>query len=280
MLSLTQCWGQIVLTSRCWVRLKLVENSPGLGPGRVRCSTNGPWVMANQSFDSSTHQPLDPLNPHRDTVLPMAEEGGGIPIWVPDDFVPNGTTTEGIPSLSAQTHAVGGALRRMVNDGFHQKHLCFILSTAEALCHNPHISPSQWAAKAGHEKGRNCNNCSWGSLFHPALNSDALREWARDRWGPIQHPTVEDFVRMIEKFASDAVARGEGSKKIRIWKMDIAGAYTQLTYRAEDVHLMACALPGDLVAFFTRGTFGWGAMPFAFSVITKAIVWQLNEGPH
>ena len=83
---------------------------------------------------------------------------------------------------------------------------------------------------------------------------------------------------MIVKFAADAVERGEGTKRIRIWEMDIAGAYTQLTYRAEDVHLMACALPGDLVAFFTCGTFGWGAMPFAFNVITKAIVWELNEG--
>ena len=245
-------------------------------PGAARARWNELSHTRMTTARVITH--LDPLNPHRDTVLPMAEEGGGIPIWVPDDFVPNGTTSEGIPSLSAQTHAVGGALRRMVNDGFHQKHLCFILSTVDALFHNPHISPSQWAAKAGHEKGRNCNNCSWGSLFHPALNSDALREWARDRWGPIQHPTIEDFVRMIEKFASDAVARGEGSKMIRIWKMDIAGAYTQLTYRAEDVHLMACALPGDLVAFFTCGTFGWGAMPFAFNVITKAIVWELNEG--
>ena len=117
---------------------------------------------------------LDALNPHRNTVLPMAEEGGGIPIWVPDDFVPNGKTAEGVPSLSPQTHSVGGALRRMVSDGFHQKHLCFIMTTAEALLHNPHISPSQWATKAGHPKERNCNNCSWGSRYHQALNSDAL----------------------------------------------------------------------------------------------------------
>ena len=60
--------------------------------------------------------------------------------------------------------------------------------------------------------------------------------------------------------------------------MDIAGAYTQLSYRVEDVHLMACSLPGDLVAFFTCGTFGWGAMPFAFHQITGAVVWELNEG--
>ena len=85
-----------------------------------------------------------------------------------------GKTAEGVPSLSPQTHSVGGALRRMVSDGFHQKHLCFIMTTAEALLHNPHISPSQWATKAGHPKGRSCNNCSWGSRYHQALNSDAL----------------------------------------------------------------------------------------------------------
>jgi hypothetical protein len=32
---------------------------------------------------------LDPLNPERDRVLVLAEEGGGVPIPVPEDFIPN-----------------------------------------------------------------------------------------------------------------------------------------------------------------------------------------------
>ena len=201
-------------------------------------------------------------------------------MWVPDDFVPNGRSAGTLPKLSARTREVGGALRRMVSDGFHQKQLCFVLTLAEALKYDPHISPNQWAAKAGKPQGRNCIHCSWGGRYpgNQPLNSDALREWARHRWGHIRHPTIEDFVRMIVQFADEAMAQGQANRRIRIWKMDIAGAYTQLSYRAEDVHLMACSLPGDLVAFFTCGTFGWGAMPFAFHQITGAVVWELNEG--
>ena len=85
---------------------------------------------------------------------------------------------------------------------------------------------------------------------------------------------------MIVEFADAATASGEGKRLIRLWKMDISGAYTQLTYRAENVHLMACSIPGDLVAFFMCGTFGWGAIPFAFHPITQAVVWKLNERPN
>jgi hypothetical protein len=59
--------------------------------------------------------------------------------------------------------------------------------------------------------------------------------------------------------------------------MDIAGAYSQLTYRAEDVLLMTCSLPGDFMVFFLGSTFGLGAMPVAFQVITRAVQWELNE---
>jgi hypothetical protein len=42
--------------------------------------------------------------------------------------------------------------------------------------------------------------------------------------------------------------------------------------------LMASELPGELIVFFLCGTFGWGATPFAFQVITRALVWELTHG--
>ena len=33
--------------------------------------------------------------------------------------------------------------------------------------------------------------------YNQPLNSDALQEWARHRWGHKRHPTIEDFVRII-----------------------------------------------------------------------------------
>ena len=203
-----------------------------------------------------------------------------MPIHVPDGFVPNSRTASGPPKLSQQTVQAGSALRRMIYEGYLQKRLCFLMTTAEAMKYDPHINPSHWAPKAGTPEGRNCLNGSNGGKGNQALNSDSLREWARDLWGHIKHPTIEEYVRMVVEFAAAAMMRGEGNRRIRLWKMDISGAYTQLTYRAEDVHLMACSIPGDLVAFFMCGTFGWGAMPFAFHPITQAVVWELNEGPN
>ena len=203
-----------------------------------------------------------------------------MPIHVPDGFVPNSRTASGPPKLSQQTVQAGAALRRMIYEGYLQKGLCFLMTTAEAMKYDPHINPSHWAPKVGTPEGRNCLNGSNGGKGNQALNSDSLREWARDLWGHIKHPTIEEYVRMVVEFAAAAKMRGEGNRRIRLWKMDISGAYTQLTYRAEDVHLMACSIPGDLVAFFMCGTFGWGAMPFAFHPITQAVVWELNEGPN
>jgi hypothetical protein len=74
------------------------------------------------------------------------------------------------------------------------------------------------------------------------------------------------------------VASGDGHKVIRLWKMDLKGAYTLMSYRAADVHRMACSLPGGLVVFFLCGTFGWGGTPYAFQVITRAVHWELNSG--
>ena len=238
--------------------------------GSLTAAARARWdeLSAGRMTEEKVHATIDKNNPYFQRVLELARRGGGVPIHVPDDFVPNSLTESGPPKLSQQTQEAGAALRRMVCEGFHQKRLCFLMTTSEAMKWDPHINPSHWVPKAGTPQGRNCLNGSNGGKGNQALNSDELREWARDRWGHIKHPTIEEYVRMIVEFVDAAIACGKGKRTIRLWKMDIAGAYTQLTYRAEDVHLMACSIPGDLVAFFMCGTFRWGAMPFAFHPIT------------
>lgn len=116
-------------------------------------------LSGNRLTKERVHEQLDETNPYFEQVEELSKRGGGIPVWVPEDFVPNGRSEASLTKLSAQTREVGGALRRMVSDGFHQKQLCFVLTLADALKYDPHISPSQWAAKAGKPQGRNCNNC-------------------------------------------------------------------------------------------------------------------------
>ena len=218
-------------------------------------------------------------NPHKPAMKELAQ--GGVPIPTPPDFIPNmGPGGAGIPRPSNQTKHVAAALRKMIYDGFRQPKLCFIVraSTAQTLVPRFHCSPAQWAPKDGKEEGRNCNNCSYCKDGHNPLNGEWLRQDSKSRWNAIQHPTLEDFVLMIVGFAKWAVDTGQGARAIRLWKMDLKGAYTLISYTATDVHLMACSVPDDLVVFFLCGTFGWGGTPYAFQVVTRAITWELNEG--
>ena len=276
-----QRWGGVWSFSREVILRdeEFIRNHHGIpGAARRRCEE----LADNRLSEERVRKHVDPTNPNWEAVMALAAPHGGVPVMVPDNFVPNGKEGSKLPTLSQSTRSVGGALRRMVSEGFHEAGLCFVVRTeqAAALAGQFHCSPALWAPKDGKEQGRNCNNCSNGGSepTNQPLNSEELKTRARALWQAIQHPTVEDWVRMIAKFAADAVASGRGNERIRLWKMDIAGAYTLLTYRAEDVHLMACALPGDFIAFFLGGTFGWGAMPFAFQVITRAVQWELNEG--
>ena len=257
--------------------------------------TNGSVGLASQSrwteLDESAEGRLNPTrtttilshdNPNFDQTMDLAEEFGGIPVLIPPGFIANGTNHGILPTVSAQTHRVSGAMHRMVSEGYHESKLCFVLSlrAARELVPNMHLCTCQWAPKDLKLSGRFCMNCSNGGKAptNQPLNSEWLRAAARDRWGLISHPTIELLVGMIEEFRAAAIASGMGHRRIRLWKMDLKGAYTLLTFRADDVHLMGCQLPDELVAFFTGGTFGWGAMPFAFQVITRAVDWELNVG--
>jgi hypothetical protein len=221
---------------------------------------------------------ISETNPDFDAILDIATNGATI--MTPPEFIPNASTTgSGIPRPSPHNQKVGAALRKMVVEGFREPRLCFITTSAKARQLVPcfHCSPAQWAPKDGKKQGRNCNNCSFCRQGSMSMNGEWLRSQARLKWGRMQHPTLEDMVRMIVEFSAEAVRNGFGHLTIRLWKMDLKGAYTLISYRAEDVHLMACSVPDDLVIFFLCGTFGWGGTPYAFQVVTRALVWELNS---
>ena len=83
---------------------------------------------------------------------------------------------------------------------------------------------------------------------------------------------------MVIEFHATHTSPSGPTPRIAIWKMDIKGAYTLLTFHPDDLHLVGCLLPGDYVVIPQGGTFGWTGMPFVFNVITNGIVWELNMG--
>jgi hypothetical protein len=59
--------------------------------------------------------------------------------------------------------------------------------------------------------------------------------------------------------------------------MDFKGAYTLISFHPDSVQRMATELRNGLVIFFLCEFFGWTGTPFAFQVITRAVLWELQR---
>ena len=245
------------------------------------------WLRLNSKSPGRLNQTrvkvaLSPDNPHLTDTLLLGAEGGGVRVPVPAGFTPNCAAGGQPPRLPSNTAKVGGALRKMIHQAIIEPGLGFVLTLVDArrLIPDLHVSPCAWAPKDATASGRNCINCSNGGNLpgNAPLNSDDLRTWMRARWGHLSLPTIEDLVCMVIEFYATHATPSNPTPRIVVWKMDIKGAYTLLTFHPDDLHLVGCLLPGDYVVIPQGGTFGWTGMPFVFNVLTKAIVWELNKG--
>ena len=66
-------------------------------------------------------------------------------------------------------------------------------------------------------------------------------------------------------------------KQLRLWKMNLRGAYQLISFRPPDAGLFGIELTGDLIYLQIAGIFGWSSIPAAFQVITRAIQWELKH---
>ena len=106
------------------------------------------------------------------------------------------------------------------------------------------------------------------------LNSDATAEATTAYYAPITHLTIEDIW-----FKKDAIARDPSPRHedLHLWKIDLKGAYTLLSFRAEYVGLFELLLTDDLVYLQLVGIFGRSGTPAAFQVVKRAIAWELRS---
>ena len=235
---------------------------------------------------------ISPKNPEFGALMRLAQPpdldnpaaGGGVRIARPPGFIPNSGVDQSLPRPNPQTVSTQHALRRMIQEGFRDNRLCFILTEEKAREVLPefHCSPAQWAPKFGKPLGRSCNNCSYrGTGTKVPINGPDkkwLREIATDMFGKIRHPTITDMVAMIVDFLDQARSTGREHERVRLWSMDLQGAYTLLPFCLADLQWMCMNLPANMVVIFLCGIFGWGAMPYAFDVVTRALKWEMNHG--
>lgn len=199
----------------------------------------------------------------------------GIRVFREEDFVPNGSRLK--PRLTKSYLEVQSAVNKQLYELW-MKNYIFICSSNE-VSHLPlHYSITSFALNRGKPSGRallDPSNTKYG-----ALNCPKSRDMAMDYYGPIQHPTIVDLVRMIIKYI-DKLEKELGTKVERetlcLFKHDLNGAFMLLDLHPADAHLVAAELTDKQVMVFSAGNFGLTGTPFAFDCITRTIRHMLRN---
>ena len=63
---------------------------------------------------------------------------------------------------------------------------------------------------------------------------------------------------------------------VDLWKTDLRGAYTLMSFQPSNCMKFAVELVGGVTTIFLCGLFGWSSTPAAFQVTTRAIVFELG----
>lgn len=134
-----------------------------------------------------------------------------------------------------------------------------------------HFNALHWTTKPGKAEGRVLCDCSNAEKDSVSLNTEAAKDAGVEEWGQIMHPTVKEIVRMICTMANEI-----GWENVRIWKMDVEGAFTLMDFDPRDVRLMSFEMTDELTYFPIAGIFGLTGMPFAFNVATKVLKETIN----
>ena len=217
-------------------------------------------------------------NPVKHLMYDLAE---GMRVFLPSNFVPNGLTD--ISPLRESYTKVAPAVNKMLGDLI-LKRQAFILSYDIAKLYVPklHLCKAHWTPKKGKESGRPLGDLTY--VDGTPLNTEETAVAAAEHYGAISHPLIDDIAAMIMRYFRSQQAEDSTTDwaDFVLWKMDLRGAYTLISFRPEDVGLFAMRLTGDLVYLQLVGIFGWTGTPAAFHVVTRAILHELSyalQGP-
>ena len=230
-------------------------------------------ILSPNRLNAERVSRLRPDNPER--VL-MEDLVGGMRVHLPVGFIPNGRLEQSPKRASYLT--VATAVNKMLGAVWDQRLAFFLpLNMAQEHVPNLHLCKAHWTTKKGKPSGRPLGDLS--NVDGTPINTDETKVAAAAFYGKINHPTIEHIAIMIYEFwvASKECDLSRRWEDMRIWKMDLKGAYTLLSYRPEDVGLFAMLLSGDVVYFQIAGIFGWSGTPAAFHVVTRAISWELQH---
>ena len=212
-------------------------------------------------------------NPERTLLYDLVD---GMRVPQSPDFSPNGH--EVITGLRRSYVTVHSAVNKLLADVIDQR-LAFLLpkAVAKEFTGNVHLAAAHWTVKKGKPCGRPFSDMTF--VTGMSLNTAETTAAVAERYGLINYPSIDDIVKMIRDFWKRAINRDPSSKweDLRLWKIDLKGAYTLLSFRPEDAGLFGMEVTGDLVYLQIAGIFGWACTPAALQVVTRAIEWELTH---
>ena len=220
---------------------------------------------------------LSPDNPEYAAVMEFATTG--VPLLLADDFRPSGV--DGRPRLRPIVLETGMATTKKMMESYVREDLAIALPldvVRTEVTEEVHLSADSWATKQATEEGRTVVDCNDGGSGS-SLNSDPVYDEAVLRWKKIHNPTLNDIMCMVIRFFDTAKLRNPSIQwtDLRIWKMDLKGAFTLLDFAPEGVPFLGTEVNGGWLIFYLVGLYGWTAMPMVFQVINRAVVWQLSR---
>ena len=207
---------------------------------------------------------IRPDNPERTLLRELAR---GMEVARPEGFRPNGNDAP--TPLRATYVSVAPAVNKMLVDLVDQK-LAFLIDydTARKYIPDLHLCKAHWTRKKGKASGRPLGDLTF--VDGTPLNTPETAAAAAAHYGAIEHPTIEHIAQMICEFWAKAseIDHNASWEDLRMWKMDLKGAYTLLSFKPEDVGLFGMLLTDNLVYLQIAGIFGWSGTPAAFQVVT------------
>ena len=110
------------------------------------------------------------------------------------------------------------------------------------------------------------------------MNGPEIKGKCKGLHGTIWHTDIWLLIIMIMSFFSRAKLKDPEVKweDLWLWKMDLrAAAFTLLSVAPKNTPLFTMNLTDGLVIQVLCGLFGWTGTPFAFQVVTRAILFKL-----
>ena len=231
---------------------------------------------------------LSPSNPEYSRMMELATVG--VTVYTDPDFVPN-TDPNALgarPTLSKGYLSAPNAVNKCNVTLFREPGLAIIVkSTSVPRIQGrkapgyTHLSKYSWAPKHGKRCGRPVSDASSAGKGNVPLNTPHVKEACDRQWGVIHHPVIREWALTVLNFVETERAHDPGLDILEVvqYKMDLDCAFSLISWRVEDVRLMANEMTDGLTIFHLCGQFGWTGTPSAFQVVTRALAWELAHSP-